>query len=115
MLGLQEADPVTLGLDSINTVVPGVHKEDATYNYERKLSFGALFCTWSEWRRVRAADLRPEHVSERPLAARLVVRALPTLPARHGRCACERTVASTPWGFSTGVARTTLATPTPVA
>ena len=84
MLGLPEAAPVTLDLDSTNTEVHGGQKEDATYNYQGKLSFGSLFCTWAERRRVLAADLRPGHASDKPLAARLVLRALRTLPARHG-------------------------------
>ncbi len=47
MLGLPENDPVTLDLDSTTTEVHGELKEAATYNYEGKLSFGSLLCTWA--------------------------------------------------------------------
>jgi hypothetical protein len=84
MLGLPEGKPVTLDLDSTNTEVHGEQKEDATYNYEGKRSFGSLFCTWAERRRVLAAGLRPGHASDKPISPQLVRRALRTLPEGHG-------------------------------
>ena len=84
MLGLPEQDPVTLDLDSTTTEVHGELKEEATYNYEGKLSFGFLLCTWAERRRVLAAGLRSGSASDKPIAPRLVLRALHTLPRGHG-------------------------------
>ncbi|MGC8474074.1 MAG: putative inorganic carbon transporter subunit DabA, partial [Candidatus Dormibacteria bacterium] len=59
-------------------------KEEATYNYEGKRSFGSLLCTWAERRRVLAAELRSGSASDKPIAPRLVLRALRTLPRGHG-------------------------------
>ena len=84
LLGLSEQDPVTLDLDSTTTEVYGMQKEEATYNYEGKLSFGSLLCTWAERRRVVAAALRPGSGSDKPVSPRLVPRALRTLPPGHG-------------------------------
>ena len=84
MLGLPEEDPVTLDLDSTTTEVHGELKEEATYNYEGKLSFGFLLCTWAERRRVLAAGLRSGSASDKPIAPRLMLRALRTLPKGHG-------------------------------
>ncbi len=84
MLDLPVGRPVTLDLDSTTTEVHGERKEDATYNYEGKRSFGSLVCTWAERRRVLAAGLRPGSASDKPIAPALLRRALRTLPAGHG-------------------------------
>jgi hypothetical protein len=84
MLVLPEDQPVTLDLDSTTTEVHGRQKEEATYNYEGKLSLGSLFCTWAERRRVVAGQLRSGSASDKPIAAAVVRRALRNLPEAHG-------------------------------
>ena len=84
MLGLSQEEPMTLDLDSTTTEVYGGQKEDATYNYQGKRSFGSLFCTWAKRRRVVAAQLRSGSASDKPIAPAVVRRALRTLPQGHG-------------------------------
>jgi hypothetical protein len=84
MLGVPQQDLVTLDLDSTTTEVYGGQKVDATYNHEGKRSFGSLFCTWAERRRVVAAQLRSGSASDKPISPAVVQRALRTLPKDHG-------------------------------
>ena len=106
LLGLSEQDPVTLALDSTTTEVYGMQKEEATYNYEGKLSFGSLLCTWAERRRVVAAALRPGSGSDKPVSPRWC--AGPCAPSLQGtgKCGCGPTAASTARPSSPGAAGT---------
>lgn len=106
LLGLSEQDPVTPDLDSTTTEVYGMQKEEATYNYEGKLSFGSLLCTWAERRRVVAAALRPGSGSDKPVSPRWC--AGPCAPSLQGtgKCGCGRTAASTARPSSPGAAGT---------
>jgi hypothetical protein len=83
-LGLPLEGPIMLDLDSTGTEVYG-GQELAEFSYAGVLNCGSLLATWSQRRRVLAAELRPGAGSDKPLAARLLLRALKALPQGHGQ------------------------------
>jgi len=85
-LGLPLAAPVTLDMDSTLSDVYGRRDKDglAAFNYEGRKGIRTQLVSWSERRRILAADLRRGSASEKPPAPALLRRALQTLPEGHG-------------------------------
>ncbi len=81
---VSRAESILAGGSRLAHLGPRREDEAATCNYEGKLSFGSLLCTWAERRRVLAAGLRSGSASDKPIAPRLVLRALRALPQGHG-------------------------------
>ncbi len=99
LLRLPEGAPPQLDLDSTPIEVHGALREGANYNHAGKRSFGPLFCTREELRRVLGAALRPGSDPDGPVSPHVVRRAVGTLSKGHGRSGCRRTAASTARGL----------------
>ena len=88
-LGLPVAAPVTLDMDSTLSDVYGSKDGLAAFNYEGRQGIRTQLVSWSERRRILAADLRKGSASEAPPAPALLRRALQTLPEGHGPVAAR--------------------------
>lgn len=115
LFGLPAAAPVTLDMYSSLSDIYGRGDKDglAAFNYEGRKGIRTQLVSWSERRRILAADRRRGSASEKPPAAPLLRGALQTCPMVTDQSQPAATPASSASRSCSPAAATTSASPSP--